>query len=159
MTKPLHATPVLEGQPAHERGAGSKPRRKEQDMGLGTTHDAWSGGYQAFNQWKEALAVMDGADPHPARHISQEHSMGRWADGELPDFLMVLTCHSDCDGIIPSELAGPLADRVEEIINREGPFTLQMPQGWTLKEFRRVTKRFVKGLRLAADLDEDLEFH
>lgn len=71
-----------------------------------------------------------------------------------PSPLHYLLHHSDCDGEIPWENCNDIADCLESLISllpQEG--TEEEPWDWKNK-----TRQFVDGLRLAADLKENLVF-
>lgn len=64
------------------------------------------------------------------------------------DFLM---SHSDCDGEIPAEMCGPLADALQGLVDRHMPEHGLYGGG-------RDTLRFIAGLRLAASRGEPRRF-
>lgn len=57
--------------------------------------------------------------------------------------------HSDCDGEIPADQCGPIADELEKI------YPLMVDSDWQ----RQATSQFISGLRLAASRGEAVEFH
>lgn len=133
-------------------------------MGLDTTHDCWHGAYSAFSRWRNMLAEAAGyalakIDDGPVEdylidwgHISQSNLEGEW-DQTPADPLLVLLAHSDCDGWINPEQAGPLADRLDELallLPEEGAGHLYRP--------REQTQRFARGLRDAVAAGERVEF-
>lgn len=157
-------------------------------MGLDTSHDAWSGPYSAFMRWRRAVArlagfppldIMEGfyeAGPEPPR------TTGSWAqdglvlryfqEGRLPlkweglgdhvgdKRLVSLLVHSDCDGEIPANECGPIADGLEALL----PAADMMPTQGDQKRadydgVAAAIRRFVAGLRAAAAAGEPLEFH
>lgn len=98
---------------------------------------------------------MAGIDMSPERRIE-------WADGTakhfqslLPirweclkeDVLHELLNHSDCDGKLRAEICGPLADRLEALLD-------DMPEQW-----KETTTKFIAGLRDAAEAGEPVEFY
>jgi hypothetical protein len=60
--------------------------------------------------------------------------------------------HSDCDGEIPAEMCGPLADALEALLPR-------MPERALYDIARPATVRFIAGLRRAAAAGEAVEFY
>lgn len=135
-------------------------------MGLDTSHDCWHGAYSSFNRWREAVAVAAGyavydvADHRSGRivptvmldwgHIMLQNLLGDW---EKPphDPLIVLIAHSDCEGFIHPEHAGPLADRLEELL----PLLNDDP----IIGHQAKTRQFIAGLRAAVAAGEAVDFH
>ena len=125
-------------------------------MGLSVSHNAWSGGYRAFNEWRRMLGEIGQAQP--VCEPTPGMKLGDWE--ETPDDpLAIIMAHSDCGGHVRAEHAGPLAERLREILKRQGGFTLHVPTGWDLQEFLRVTEAFAEGLEAAGSAGEPLEFH
>lgn len=134
-------------------------------MGLDTTHDCWHGPYSQFMRWRQwiNLFVMTKRaheGDKTAREISHMGATAEaieraWAEGHYQDQsipINVLMNHSDCDGDIPTEVCGPLADALEELLD-------QMPERGIYDEKRPATERFIRGLRRAAAAGESVEFH
>lgn len=120
-------------------------------MGLNTTHDCWNGPYSSFNQWRCALAVAAGVPlmKVPLSGTSKEIDMPDTAQmprGVLREFFE----HSDCDGSIAWRDCELLADELERLL----PKMPDLPHRW-----RSRTAQFIDGLREAASLEEDVEFH
>ena len=86
-------------------------------------------------------------------HITDDNLAGHW---ETPpaDPLIVLIAHSDSDGIIPVELAGPLADRLEELLPALG----DEAGGGHIGLYRDKTRTFINGLRLAVERADIVQF-
>lgn len=145
-------------------------------MGLDTSHDCWHGAYGAFSRWRDKLAEVAGyaiakvdfsgqgdrmADMMGARdtvlidwgHIADKNYMGEW-DAMPADPLILLIAHSDCDGLIHPEHAGPLADRLAELL----PLLPEGEAPGHVRHWRQTTQRFIDGLREAAAAGEDVEF-
>jgi hypothetical protein len=132
-------------------------------MGLDTSHDCWHGSYCAFTQWREALAVAAGymiatiinddglkwtAVMVDWGHL-QKNLMGKWP--ETPkDALLVLIAHSDCEGKIYPPQQLPLALRLKQLIPKLPKQKVQ---------YKIATKKFIKGLCLAAGKNEIVDFH
>lgn len=139
-------------------------------MGLDTTHEAWHGAYSAFTRWRNQVARTAGYEVAKVTydgtgygsdtvlidwgHITQTQIDGEW-DATPADPLLVLIAHSDCDGVIHPAQAGPLADRLEELL----PLLPEGDGGGHIGDWRDKTRRFIDGLRLAVKHGEDLEFH
>lgn len=135
-------------------------------MGLDTSHDCWHGPYSQFMRWRQWLnlfVMLDRADDGDdgAREISRMGATndaiaraweeGRYADQSVP--INVLMNHSDCDGAIPAEVCGPLADALQSLMER------RMPESGLYDEKRPATQRFIAGLRRAAAAGEPVEFY
>ena len=123
-------------------------------MGLDTSHDCWNGPYSAFMRWRSFLHFLltgegngTGTDFAP---LELAWLQGRYADPSIP--INVLMNHSDCDGRIAAETCSPLADALEALLER-------MPERAVYDAFRPATKRFIRGLRLAAERGESVEFY
>jgi hypothetical protein len=71
-----------------------------------------------------------------------------------PSALHELLYHSDCDGEIPTERCGPIADALEALI----PLLPDGDDGAHIGWWRKKTAQFVAGLRAAAAAGEPLEF-
>jgi hypothetical protein len=125
-------------------------------MGLRITHDCWNGPYSGFKYWRGLIAqaagiplgLMEGFfDPR----VEAPEEIARWLPVAWsvlkPDVLHVLLNHPDHEGSIESRYCGPLADRLEALL----PL---LPEG----EEQDVTRRFIVGLRQAANRGEEVEF-
>ena len=130
-------------------------------MGLDTPHDCWHGPYSSFNRWRNRVAQAAGypvgtpdgdymtqvlLDYSPYTH---ENYFGKWEIAPAEP-MIVLICHSDCDGYIYPEHAGPLADRLKEL--------LPLLQGEDDVWFLEKTKQFIKGLKKASKRNQKVEF-
>lgn len=154
-------------------------------MGLDTTHDAWHGAYSAFMRWRQEVAKAAGLPPLEfmegffcpmrSRQGIATFYLGRGADDELargsferleerlpikweclkPSPLHELLFHSDCDGEIPAESCGPIADALEAIL----PNMPTGSGGGHIGDWRDKTQQFIDGLRRAAAAGEPLGFH
>ena len=138
-------------------------------MGLDTSHDCWHGAYSAFSRWRNkladvagyAVAKVDWGDNWGPRdtvlidwgHIQQKNYDGEW-DVTPTDPLMVLIAHSDCDGWIHPAQAGPLVDRLEELL----PLLPDDDGGGHIGNWRAKTQAFIDGLRSAVAAGESVEF-
>lgn len=150
-------------------------------MGLDTSHGCWHGAYGAFHRWRTKLAEVAGLPPlelmegfykpldsHgglPTLYHGREEWLGlKHLDSLLPiswdclnpdEALHLLLSHSDCDGVIPSEMCSPIADRLEELL----PLLPGEDAGGHIGYWRDKTQTFIDGLRLASRLGEDVDFH
>lgn len=139
-------------------------------MGLDCSHNAWHGAYSAFNRWRDEVARVAGlplsGEPGlmSTQHlyinwdaITDDNIYGQW-EMTPEDPLIVLIAHSDCEGSIYPEQAGPLADRLEEILpklsERDSSGHIERNGGMV-----NVTQRFIAGLRAAVAKGEELGFH
>ncbi len=137
-------------------------------MGLDTTHDAWHGAYSAFSRWRDTLAKAAGYWVAPIKfddgitrdtiiidwgHVTPANNMGEW-DETPADPLVVLITHSDCEGAIHPEQAGPLADRLEELL----PALEGKDGGGHIGNYVDKTQTFIDGLRAAVEAGEPVEF-
>lgn len=135
-------------------------------MGLDTTHGCWHGAYSAFHRWRCELARVGGYPLKEGGASSRKVPavwdldwpdaayQGEW-DGKPPaDPLLILLIHSDCDGLIPAEYAGVLADRLQGLL----PLLPSDPAPGHIGDWRRKTETFIAGLRRAAAAGEPVEF-
>jgi hypothetical protein len=135
-------------------------------VGLDTTHGCWHGPYSAFTRFRSALARAAGIDVQPEKsesgfmfdtaqidweRIERENPgcyQGEWNKPE-DEPLVYLLAHSDCDGEIKPEQAGPLADRIEALLPN-------IPDDLYV---RPAALRFIAGLRAAVEAGQAVEFH
>ena len=133
-------------------------------MGLGITHDSWQGAYSSFGVFREALAREAGiGDPFKIGRFRFTNG-NLWGDWEETpeDPLWVLLVHYDCEGIIRARDAGPLADRLEKIMENmksDHPDPENSGIHWVEARLRATTQQFINGLRAASAAEEDLEFY
>lgn len=141
-------------------------------MGLDTSHDAWHGAYSAFTRWRNKLAEVAGyglQEPTPEERaqsfvgkypaidwdrIVPKNFEGEW-DETPTDALIVLIAHSDCDGVLHPAQAGPLADRLAELL----PLLPEGEGGGHIGDWHTKTQKFIDGLRAAVASGEDVDFH
>lgn len=151
-------------------------------MGLDTSHDCWRGAYSAFMRWRQKLAEVAGLPPlelmegfyHSVNDMNnlptlfcESRAAAResfsYLDSRLPiswdclqsDILYRLLYHSDCDGSLEADICGPLADRLVELL----PLLPDEEDAGHIGVWKEKTQKFIDGLRLAASLGEDVEFH
>lgn len=153
-------------------------------MGLDTSHNAWHGSYSAFHRWRTEIAkhigipldLMEGfyeknghfdpllllnhrypngdeLDMAAIRRISENFPL-LW-DAFKPSPLHELLYHSDCDGEISWKSCKKIADALEELL----PELEEKELGGHIGNMADKTKQFIKGLRLAYNKKENLEFH
>ena len=119
-------------------------------MGLDTSHDAWHGPYSSFNEFRVAIHAALGGAP-TTQDLSDAWEAGRYNDQSVP--INVLMNHSDCDGEIAAKDCGPLADAMEALL----PKLSNAPDEYL--SVRSKAKRFIVGLRDAAEANEPVDFH
>lgn len=133
-----------------------------------TETEAWCGAYSAFNRWRQTIAEAAGYAKWDVRgddgvhfkatmidwdHITEANLYGEWS--ELPsDPLLVLIAHSDCDGEIHPEHAGPLAERLEDLL----PKLPTEPDGGHIRDWRATTQKFIDALKEAAESGQKVMF-
>lgn len=71
-----------------------------------------------------------------------------------PSPLHTLLNHSDCDGIIPASECAAIADALEALL----PALPKDDVGGHIDNWRKKTRSFIDGLRLAAKKNEDVDF-
>jgi hypothetical protein len=131
-------------------------------MGLDTDYDCWHGSYGAFNWFRTALAIAAGLPlvtegqrvpcivPIAEDRFKPQNYQGEW--DEYPDDpLVVLLVHSDCDGVLPADIVGPLADRLAGIRDK-------LPDGPEWDSWRPRCDQFIAGLRAARADGNPVEF-
>lgn len=120
-------------------------------MGLDTSHNCWHGPYSMFMRWRCWLHLYLTNDPKGATHeaLRDAWKAGVYDDQTVP--INVLMAHSDCEGEIPAEMCGPIADALEALL-------VKMPERGTYDHARPATLRFIAGLRVAAAAGEPVVF-
>lgn len=76
-------------------------------------------------------------------------------DSLKPSPLHELLYHSDCDGEIPAESCGPIADALEALL----PNMATGDAGGHIGDWTKKTQQFIDGLRAAAAKGEPVGFH
>lgn len=137
-------------------------------MGLDISHDAWHGAYGAFTRWRHQIAETagywvasvnydDGSKMDCVMldwgHLPPGHLMGEWPETPA-DPLVVLFTHQDCEGVIHPTQAGPLADRLEELL----PLLPEGDGPGHVRNWRDTTQKFIDGCRAAVAAGEPLDF-
>lgn len=120
-------------------------------MGLDTSHGCWHGPYSAFMRWRTQIASCIG--------LTLDGMVGfggttEWPDAEKEPLVHLLN-HSDCDGEIESKHCAAIADRLSEIL----PLMPKGDAGGHIGDWTEETQTFIDGLRLAAELGENVDFH
>lgn len=138
-------------------------------MGLDTSHNCWHGAYSAFNRWRHGVAEAAGYAVWQVKyesgqlsdtvmidwgHVTEANLYGDW-ETTPTDPLIVLIAHSDCEGAIRPAQAGPLAERLAELL----PALPDGDGGGHVRNWRETTQQFIDGLRAAATAGQDVEFH
>ena len=80
-------------------------------MSLKVSHGCWSGSYGEFYRWRKRLCEAAG---YGDMRDYRGHGGRKWWPED--DALWLLLAHSDCEGEIPWEGCGRLADRLEELL-------------------------------------------
>lgn len=138
-------------------------------MGLDVSHGCWSAPYGAFNRWRNKVAEFLGYAVWKVKyddgytsdtimldwgHITERNLVGIWE--EMPkDPAIIIFAHADHEGQIKSEHCEAIADRLEEVLPKMAEYDEDQP----IKYWHKRTKEFIDGLRKAASLQEDIEFH
>lgn len=150
-------------------------------MGLDCSHDAFSGGYSAFNRLRQFVAAAAGGSfpPHwvvgedgefevdedtglikrdesldgDLIYFSEEHSTEKYPG--LKEFLG----HSDCDGEISAEMCTVVADDLKALIPQmkkmKWPAVGHIARGGG---YLAMVKKFIAGCREAAAAKQPLTF-
>ena len=146
----------------------------ETNMGLSVSHGCWRGAYNAFHAWRVKIAEVSGFPPlclmeafwipgeigDPIKYLPeylQKEISGslpiKWEPYQ-PDPLIILLRHSDSNGEIAWQDCFAIAQRLEEIIHllpaEDDPGHIG---NWNDK-----TQKFIDGLRLAHELQENIIF-
>ena len=133
-------------------------------MGLDVSHGCWNGPYSAFMRWRCELNLLIACDREDTSdEWKQVRDMGSTREGlqlawqrglynDQTDPLNVLMNHSDCDGEIAAEMCGPLADALQDLMDR------RMPSRAMYDIARPATERFIAGLRKAASENATVRF-
>ncbi len=126
-------------------------------MGLDTSHDCWHGSYTGFSDFRRAVAKAVGIDLDKMDGFVGEFTVEPIAWSSLtPDPIHLFLNHSDCDGVIETNDCGPIAGRLEAIV----PILEEQDRGaLVFLSHAESARRFARGLRLAAERGEDVEFH
>lgn len=153
-------------------------------MGLDISHDAWRGSYGSFMRWRTEIArvaglppldLMDGfygsmggnssglptfylgtkPDELAVRSFQRlDQSLPIKWDCLKPNPLHELLHHSDCEGEIPAESCGPIADELEKLM----PRLPSVDDPGHIGNWRDTTKAFIDGCRAAHAANEPLVF-
>ncbi len=131
-------------------------------MGLDTSHDCWHGPYSSFNRFRREVAKAVGIDLEQmegfiSRFAAPTGDPIAWSS-LAPDPIHLFLNHSDCDGSIEAKDCGPIADRLEAIV----PTLEKQDAEKRLPAFlshAESARQFARGLRLAAERGENVEFH
>lgn len=126
-------------------------------MGLDTTHDCWHGSYGGFKDFRDevAAAARQVKDYVPRYNNRPLRAFYGWWDDDHPfdHILDVFFVHSDCEGYIFPQHAGPLADALEELV--ESVPSDEADDRWS---WQNRLRQFIAGLRSAADEWQIVEF-
>ena len=137
-------------------------------MGLKTFPEGYSGSYTGFALLRTDIAGALGYQTHRptklmAYYVLDEQALGLNVDrnilfGNWPeppeDPALALLIHYDNEGIISSEIAMPLAERIEEALERIPQSDPYIPD----RNPRSQARNLARGLREAAESGRPLEF-
>ena len=131
-------------------------------MPLPMSHNAWTGTYFHFDDWRARVAKAAGyeveldEDPQNWTELLPESDtirerilQGHW---EPEDPVLILLMHSDCEGVIQPPDGRRLAARLDELLDKIGAGE---PNAG---DWQDTTRRFIKGLTRAAEARQNLEF-
>jgi hypothetical protein len=153
-------------------------------VGLDTTHNCWQGSYTSFGIWRQEVARAAGYTLKHRRDVpwttldipwdmfTHENEMGDWSKGPaVEDPLLYLLVHSDVEGVIHPEEGRHVAARLEQVLpaltvagaNQTAARYERLLPNLTIERLTQEwledkTKRFIKGLRAAAEAGEDVLF-
>ena len=144
-------------------------------MGLDTSHDCWHGPYSSFMHFRMAIANHVGLPLRLMQGFIDDKDLGDvkipgqqgiaaipWSVLK-PDPLWGLLNHSDCDGIILHGDCHPIAERLHDIAAEmeSNPPDEQHGSmvGYSSKYLIQQVRQFEIGLRLAASVGENVDFH
>jgi len=141
-------------------------------MGLDTTHDAFHGAYSAFNRFRQAACEALGGSFPPHSNLERLKAIGVTEEPRrdwwyVPDEVTRETHpgmyffleHEDCDGIIPPEMCGLIAEEMERLLPRLDEMGEDVGHIAAAGGIGAVARRFIKGCRLAAKRNEKITFH
>jgi hypothetical protein len=124
------------------------PSTKGTQMGLVISHGTFQGSHSSFNTWRhEVIGPLAGYDIETmdTSHITDQNIMGEWLTPQK-DPIIYLLCHQDFEGFIDAPEGLALAKRLRELLPR-------VP-----REHKMTTRKFIKGLELAASLRDKVIF-
>lgn len=130
-------------------------------MGLGVSHDAFSGGYGAFNRFRQTVAkVMGGSfPPHEDKSLDSEHwYVGDGVSEAAFPGLWALMTHSDCDGEIGPETCACLAGELQRLLPSIDNFGAGSGHIQRNGGFGEVARQFITGCNAAHADNEPLVF-
>lgn len=138
-------------------------------MGLDVSHDCWHGPYSAFMRFRMKLSEVAGYGDLLRREgfagirppLELRPVMGEGEQAPIPwpspedDPLVILMCHSDCDGEIAPEWCDRIADCLEQLMPAMRRADGVCVRGWS---FAEATQAWIDGLRWAAEEKEVVTF-
>jgi hypothetical protein len=123
---------------------------------------------EGYYQWtdisfKEACAAQNAMGPSHEYRWAKDLLSGIYVDANLPikwdclnpSPLHELLRHSDCEGVIAAGICDAIADALDVLL----PLLPEGGSGDYIPSWRRITERFIAGLRLASANGEDVVFH
>ena len=151
-------------------------------MGLDISHDCWHGAYSAFHRLRLKIAEV-ALIPLPLmagflcpddvcekykydRIIASSYELEKFDylpiqwESLKKDPLHLLLHHSDCNGDIKWKNCLKIAERLEELLLVNEPYMPNMDGDlYPGYSYREAVSQFIKGLKLAYELKENVEFH
>ena len=127
-------------------------------MGLDTTHEAWTGPYSSFMEWRIWLAKqiginlleMEGFGSRNYEDDKSKRIRGTISWNTISDDLKILLNDSDCEGSISPKNCKKIADRLDEILKQE--------ETYENRYFMIKTKTFREGCLKAFKNKEKMKF-
>lgn len=134
-------------------------------MGLDCSHGAFSGSYNSFSRFRQAVAACLGGSYPPHKDKDLDEAIFYMPDEITPSAEMSLRlflAHSDCDREFSPSECQMVAILLESVGGLLDEYERANPSaGHILRDggYRRVAERFAKGCRLAYESGEPLEFY
>lgn len=138
-------------------------------MGLSVSHGCYDGGYISFNLWRDELAKVaeyqfkmyegdNRESPIINWDIIEDKNLnGDW-DEDPNDPLIILIAHYDTEGFIRHKHTLLLADRLGELLHILPKYDDELLPQHISNRMYELTSKFIVGLMLAHESNEDVEF-
>lgn len=120
-------------------------------MGLTISHGCWHGPYSAFAWWRGEIAKAAGVPLEVVERFCAHDQSIDWS-ALKPDAVYILLAHSDYEGHILWQECRALANRLQELL-----LALPAIDDPDL-DARPATRKFIRGLRLAATRKQNVIF-
>ncbi len=121
-------------------------------MGLTVNHGCFNSPYSTFDWWRRRIAITAGIPIERMDGYCEDESLTPipW-DLYEPDILIALLVHCDNYDGIAAESCGPLADRLQQLLD------VMIAKSEDETEEQIITSKFIRGLRRAARKNNWLE--